>query len=59
MLAGKTPLFPVTELKNAAAEFDCSHFDVKALEDELRSNIEGELRFDAGSKVMYAVDASN
>ena len=30
-----------------------------ALEAELRSNVEGEVRFDAGSKAMYAVDASN
>ncbi len=29
------------------------------LEAELRRNIEGEVRFDPGSKAMYAVDASN
>jgi FAD/FMN-containing dehydrogenase/Fe-S oxidoreductase len=33
--------------------------DVKGLEQELRRNIEGEVRFDSGSKAMYAVDASN
>ncbi|MBV9610689.1 MAG: FAD-binding oxidoreductase, partial [Acidobacteria bacterium] len=33
--------------------------DVAALERELRRNVEGEVRFDAGSKAMYAVDASN
>ena len=33
--------------------------DVAGLEAELRRHIEGEVRFDAGSKAMYAVDASN
>ncbi len=33
--------------------------DVGGLEAELRKNVEGEVRFDAGSKAMYAVDASN
>src|SRR5690348_8259912 len=33
--------------------------DVKGLEAELQRNVEGEVRFDAGSKGMYAVDASN
>ena len=35
------------------------NIDVAGLEAELRQNIEGEVRFDAGSKAMYAVDASN
>ena len=33
--------------------------DVSALEAELRRSVEGEVRFDAGSRGMYAVDASN
>ena len=33
--------------------------DVGGLEDELQRSIEGEVRFDAGTKAMYAVDASN
>ena len=33
--------------------------DVEGLESELRKNVRGEVRFDAGSKAMYAVDASN
>ena len=33
--------------------------DIAALETELRKNIEGEVRFDAGSRAMYAVDGSN
>jgi FAD/FMN-containing dehydrogenase/Fe-S oxidoreductase len=33
--------------------------DVAGLEAELRRNLEGEVRFDAGTRGMYAVDASN
>src|ERR1700761_2692379 len=33
--------------------------DTAALEAELRRKVEGEGRFDAGSRAMYAVDASN
>ncbi|HEY6938253.1 MAG TPA: FAD-binding oxidoreductase, partial [Terriglobales bacterium] len=33
--------------------------DVPGLEAELRRNMEGEVRFDAGTRGMYAVDASN
>ncbi len=33
--------------------------DAAGLEQELRNHVEGEVRFDAGSKAMYAVDASN
>ena len=33
--------------------------NVGKLESMLRKNVEGEVRFDAGSKAMYAVDASN
>ncbi len=36
-----------------------SRVDASALERELRRAIAGEVRFDAGSKAMYAVDASN
>jgi FAD/FMN-containing dehydrogenase/Fe-S oxidoreductase len=36
-----------------------SKVDARGLEQELRHNVEGEVRFDAGSKAMYAVDASN
>ena len=36
-----------------------SDVDATGLEAELRSKVEGEVRFDAGSKAMYAVDASN
>ena len=33
--------------------------DAKALEKALRSRIEGEVRFDDGSRALYATDASN
>src|SRR5207253_1984153 len=33
--------------------------DVKALERTLRSRIEGEVRFDDGSRALYATDGSN
>ncbi len=33
--------------------------DIGDLEAELRESVQGEVRFDAGSKAMYAVDASN
>ncbi len=36
-----------------------ANVDAAGLEVELRKNVEGEVRFDAGSKAMYAVDASN
>ena len=35
------------------------HLDIGELEAELRATVEGEVRFDPGSKAMYAVDASN
>jgi FAD/FMN-containing dehydrogenase len=35
------------------------HGDIAGLEAELRKSVEGEVRFDPGSKAMYAVDASN
>src|SRR3954467_15226532 len=33
--------------------------DVEALERALRVRLEGEVRFDAGSRALYAVDGSN
>src|SRR3989440_1878170 len=33
--------------------------DAEALASELRSSLEGEVRFDAGSRALYATDASN
>ncbi len=38
---------------------DAQNVDAAGLEQELRKNVAGEVRFDAGSKAMYALDASN
>jgi FAD/FMN-containing dehydrogenase/Fe-S oxidoreductase len=36
-----------------------THVDAKGLEAELRSTVRGEVRFDVGTRAMYATDASN
>ncbi len=64
MSASRIPLIAPDELKNRvdARPHDwrsAAMVDVAGLEAELRENVEGEVRFDAGSKAMYAVDASN
>src|SRR4051812_5071789 len=64
MSTSKTPIFPLDDLKNSIASRprdwrSAVGVDVNGLEAELRSNIEGEVRFDAGTKAMYAVDAGN
>lgn len=38
---------------------DYSAIDLPALERELRSSVQGEVRFDQGSRALYATDASN
>jgi FAD/FMN-containing dehydrogenase/Fe-S oxidoreductase len=64
MSASRVPVIPPDELKRVV-EIRPSDWrspaqvDATALEKELRRNLEGEVRFDAGSKAMYAVDASN
>jgi FAD/FMN-containing dehydrogenase/Fe-S oxidoreductase len=64
MSVTKLPLVSVDELKRAIESRPSDwrsprNLDVAGLEQELRGNIEGEVRFDAGTKAMYAVDASN
>src|SRR5437588_5398941 len=64
MSAGKVPLIPLEELKQTIAARppgwrSADHLDAAGLEAELRAKVEGEVRFDAGSKAMYAVDGSN
>ncbi|HEX9255216.1 MAG TPA: hypothetical protein VF938_06715, partial [Candidatus Angelobacter sp.] len=63
MSASKVPLILLEELKQTIASRppnwrSAENVDVPALEAELRKNIEGEVRFDAGSRAMYAVDGS-
>ncbi len=50
------PKEPTKPLGSANVGIDVN---VLGLQAELRNSIEGEVRFDAGSKSMYAVDASN
>jgi FAD/FMN-containing dehydrogenase/Fe-S oxidoreductase len=63
MSASKLPLIPADELRrpiaSRAADWRQPQVDVPGLEQELRRNLEGEVRFDAGSKALYAVDGSN
>ncbi len=65
MSASKNLLIPPDELTRALDSRPQNwltagdRVDVAGLEAELRANVEGEVRFDAGSKAMYAVDASN
>lgn len=63
MSASKLPLIPADELRrpiaSRAADWRQPQVDAPGLEQELRRNLEGEVRFDAGSKALYAVDGSN
>ena len=64
MSASKVPLVTIDDLKRSLAarpaDWRSPHVEgVAGLEQELRRNIEGEVRFDAGTKAMYAVDAGN
>ena len=58
MSASRVPLISSEELQQTwrNQSFDV---DASALEAELRKNIAGEVRFDSGSKALYATDASN
>ncbi|MEO7119896.1 MAG: FAD-binding protein, partial [Ginsengibacter sp.] len=38
---------------------DAMHVDADSLEEELTAAIEGEVRFDKGSRALYATDGSN
>jgi len=65
MSASKVPLLPLEELKQTIAARPSDwrnagdHVDTADLEAELRKYVRGEVRFDAGSRAMYAVDGSN
>ncbi|MGA9510508.1 MAG: FAD-binding and (Fe-S)-binding domain-containing protein [Candidatus Sulfotelmatobacter sp.] len=58
MSANRVALVTSEELKKTWRN-QSADVDAVGLEAELRSTIAGEVRFDAGSKAMYAVDASN
>src|SRR5437868_11907319 len=64
MSASRNPLITGEELKQPVAMrprnwLSAEDVDVHGLKAELQKNVEGEVRFDVGSKAMYAVDASN
>ncbi|HEV2399678.1 MAG TPA: FAD-linked oxidase C-terminal domain-containing protein [Candidatus Sulfotelmatobacter sp.] len=58
MSANRIPLVSSEELKHSWRN-QRRDVDAAALELELRNSVQGEVRFDAGSKALYAADASN
>src|SRR5438067_1741682 len=56
MAASKIPLVTAEQLSHSVRK---STPDVAGLERELKNSIEGEVRFDAGSRSLYATDGSN
>src|SRR5437763_3482906 len=58
MSANRVPLVSPEEVRETWRR-DSGTIDAAALENELRRSVKGEVRFDAGSKAMYAVDGSN
>src|SRR5438045_2106055 len=58
MSASRIPLVSTEEL-HRSWRTQAREIDIAALEKELQKNVEGEVRFDAGSKALYAADASN
>jgi FAD/FMN-containing dehydrogenase/Fe-S oxidoreductase len=60
MSASRVPIIPTEEvIEQKRRPFRASDVDTRELELELQRSVEGEVRFDAGSRGMYAVDASN
>src|SRR5690348_15042831 len=60
MSASRLPLIqPEISTANKPRPFLATDVDPREIEAELSKNIEGEVRFDAGSRGMYSVDASN
>src|SRR5512133_2400404 len=63
MSANKSPVITVDELRQPIdarpPDWRHPHVDVPGIEAELRRVVDGEVRFDAGSKAVYAVDGSN
>src|SRR5689334_1195890 len=56
MSASRVPLVTTEQLSQSLKK---SVPDIAGLERELRKSIEGEVRFDAGSRALYATDGSN
>jgi FAD/FMN-containing dehydrogenase/Fe-S oxidoreductase len=58
MSANRVPLVSPEELRHSWRS-QSHELDAKGLEERLRRVIAGEVRFDAGSKALYATDGSN
>ncbi len=58
MSANRSTLITPEQLRPAQT-YPSPDIDALGLESELRGNIDGEVRFDPGSKALYSVDASN
>ena len=58
MSANRLTLIPTEEVRTSA-RITPRDIDVEGLEAELRKSVAGEVRFDAGSKALYATDGSN
>jgi FAD/FMN-containing dehydrogenase/Fe-S oxidoreductase len=58
MSANRLTLIPTEEIRTLA-RITPRDIDVEGLEADLRKSIAGEVRFDAGSKALYATDGSN
>ena len=58
MSASRVPLVAPEELKNSWRN-RAQDVDAAALEEALRQAVSGEVRFDAGSRALYATDGSN
>ncbi|HZP16828.1 MAG TPA: FAD-binding oxidoreductase, partial [Terriglobales bacterium] len=56
MATHRLPDLPVETLQTWRSQ---RKVDVEGLREELQRSVEGEVRFDQGSRVLYAVDASN
>src|SRR3954463_14387228 len=55
-----TDVVPISRARRrATGGAPASPVDVAALEAELRRQLDGEVRFDAGSRALYATDGSN
>ena len=59
MSSSRSPLIPAEELIRPKIAQQSDAPDLESLQRELAAQISGEVRFDPGSKAMYAVDASN
>src|SRR4051812_44648176 len=59
MSANRVPLIAPEDLVSAPTFRRPQSIDIEGLQSELMRSVEGEVRFDPGSKAMYAVDGSN